>query len=64
MCEQKFRLTYPWDTNRYRPETVFALELGKGAFFLRVTVREKNPRRCEFPDFAAFSGLWPQPANC
>lgn len=47
MCEQKFRLTYPWDTNRYRPETVFALELGKDAFFLRVTVREKNPRRVE-----------------
>jgi hypothetical protein len=47
MSGQTFRLTYPWDTNGYKPETVFTLRLGEDAFFLHVTVQEKNPRRVE-----------------
>ena len=47
MSGQTFTLSYPWDTNGYKPETVFTLRLGEDAFFLHVTVKEKNPRRVE-----------------
>ncbi|MBQ8638606.1 MAG: hypothetical protein IJ468_05505 [Lachnospiraceae bacterium] len=47
MSTQKFTLTYPWDTNGYKPEVEFFLTVTDAGFSMCITAKESNPRRVE-----------------
>ena len=47
MSTQKFTLTYPWDTNGYKPEVEFVLTVTDAGFSMCITAKESNPRRVE-----------------
>lgn len=43
MKGKSFTLTYPWDTNGYKPNTVFELWADGSGFHIHITTEEKNP---------------------
>ena len=45
MTKKEFRLTYPWSTNGYKPETVFTLSVSEDGFLMHIRVMESDPKR-------------------
>ena len=45
MKKRYFTLTYPWDTNGYKPEVVYELDMNEEGFVMHIIVPERNPRR-------------------
>lgn len=45
MSGYQFTLTYPWDTNRYKPYVEYTLDLDEVGFLMKIQVQEKDPKR-------------------
>ena len=47
MNEKRIALTYPWDTNGYKPKVEYVLSMDKDGFCMHMTIHERDPRRAE-----------------
>lgn len=69
MKSKSFTLTYPWDVNGYKPNTVFKLRADEAGFHMSIRIWEKEPlceKRvhqsmvCEDSCVEWFVNFWPE----